>query len=160
MDDTQAVCPLCSRTFPADAIEAHVNAELEGGQQSGQQRQRGGRGGGRGGRGEGGRGASRGRGDGRGGGGRGYNSPPHRGGFDQGRGSHGGLAGRAFDAAAAPAARTASGQPMPLYIDSHCHMDEILERLRFRSYDDYKVSISTPPPFHPLWVVTEERCAH
>jgi hypothetical protein len=48
---------------------------------------------------------------------------------------------------------------MPLYIDSHCHMDEILERLRFRSYDDYKVFISTPPPFHPLWVVTE-RCAH
>ncbi len=30
---------------------------------------------------------------------------------------------------------------MPLYIDSHCHMDEILERLRFRSYDDYKVSL-------------------
>lgn len=30
---------------------------------------------------------------------------------------------------------------MPMYIDSHCHMDEILERLRFRSYDDYKVSL-------------------
>jgi hypothetical protein len=46
---------------------------------------------------------------------------------------------------------------MPMYIDSHCHMDEILERLRFRSYGDYKVSLhATTLP--SLCVVTE-RCA-
>lgn len=33
---------------------------------------------------------------------------------------------------------------MPMYIDSHCHMDEILERLRFRSYDDYKARVGLP----------------
>jgi hypothetical protein len=43
------------------------------------------------------------------------------------------------------AAVTSAGQPMPEYIDSHCHMDEILERLRFSSYRDYKVCAEATP---------------
>lgn len=62
---------------------------------------------------------------------------------------------------------------MPLYIDSHCHMDGILQRLRYRSYEEFKAKarlpanyggcvcvFSDPAAFSPSFSTWEELVKH